>query len=385
VFTVNGVTNVPTAAQISALLPGSSVLRTKDLNLTAPYTIQGAFSVERQLPFRTTFSAAFITSHSVHQLRTRNINAPVCPLQINCLNAPRPDPSKGPIFEYETSGYSNQQQLVLNFRSNISPKISFFGNYRLGFAKGNADGGFPAYSYDLTGEYGRSSFDIRHMFTVGGNITLPWEFTLNPFVVASSGRPFNIITGIDTNGDTLYTERPTFAVLAARCSQLNLTASWCDVGGHDPNAIIPRNWGEGPPSFTVNLRISKNFGFGGKNEAVADNQQGGGGRAGGGGRPGGGVFMGGGGGRPGGGGGDHGFGGFGGGGGGDRRKPYNLNLSINFSNLFNNVNLATPVGNLASFRFGQSTAIAGSFGGFGGGGGSNTANRRIELQARFSW
>jgi hypothetical protein len=78
------------------------------------------------------------------------------------------------------------------------------------------------------------------------------------------------------------------------------------------------------------------------------------------------------------------MGGFGGGG-GDRRKPYNLNLSINFSNLFNNVNLNTPVGNLASARFGQSTSTAGSFGGFGGGGGGGTANRRIDLSARFSW
>lgn len=79
-------------------------------------------------------------------------------------------------------------------------------------------------------------------------------------------------------------------------------------------------------------------------------------------------------------------GGPGGFGGGERRKPYNLNIGINFSNLFNNVNLGTPVGNLASSRFGQSTSISGGFGGFGpGGGGSAAANRRIELQARFSW
>ncbi|MER3632738.1 MAG: hypothetical protein C4325_11770 [Blastocatellia bacterium] len=79
-----------------------------------------------------------------------------------------------------------------------------------------------------------------------------------------------------------------------------------------------------------------------------------------------------------------GFGGFFGG--SDTRKPYNLNLSVNFSNLLNTVNLANPVGNLASSRFGQSIATAGSFGGFGpGGGGISSANRRIELQARFSW
>ena len=75
-------------------------------------------------------------------------------------------------------------------------------------------------------------------------------------------------------------------------------------------------------------------------------------------------------------------GGFGGG-----RKPYNLNLSINFSNLLNKVNFAAPISNLSSGRFGEYTSITGGFGGFGpgGGGGGGAANRRIELSARFSW
>jgi len=71
-------------------------------------------------------------------------------------------------------------------------------------------------------------------------------------------------------------------------------------------------------------------------------------------------------------------------GGGDVRKPYNLNISVDVTNIFNNVNYAAPIGNLASERFGQVTSIQGSFGGFGGFGGGS-ANRRIVLQARFSW
>jgi hypothetical protein len=386
VFTVGGVTNVPTVAEIAALLPGSNTIRQVSPDLTAPYTMQGAFSVERSLPYRTTVSMSYIFSRSLHTLRFRDINAPICPVQtVQCTNAVLPNPGAGPIFEYESSGIQKQQQLIINFRSNLSPKISLFGNYRLGFSKGDSDNlSFPAYSYDLAGEFGRSSGDIRNMFTIGGNITLPWQFSVSPFIIATSGRPFNIIRGIDFNGDTLLTERPTFGELGARCSALNLNAPWCNVSGFDPNAIIPRNFGEGPGSFVANLRVSKNFGFGGKNEATAGNQRGGGGggnRGGGGGGRGGARGGGGGGigaiGGPGGG-----FGGFGGGG-GDRRKPYNLNLSINFQNLFNNVNLNAPVGNLASPRFGQSTALGGGFGGFGGGGG--TANRRIELSARFSW
>jgi hypothetical protein len=305
-------------------------------------------------------------------LRSRNINAPICAEQIDCLDAPRPDPSQGNIFQYESSGILNQNQLIVNFRSTPMPGISLFGNYRYGFSEGDSDGAgsFPAYSYDLADEFGRSSFDIRHNFFFGGSFSLPWGISMSPFVIANTGRPFNITRGEDLNGDSIFNERPTFAELGARCAELGLNASFCDVAGEDPTAIIPRNYGQGPKFFNVNLRVSKNFGFGSTESSGADAGAAGGPR--GGGIPG--IGRGG---R----GGMRRMGGFGGGG---ERKPYNLNLGISFNNLFNKVNLGNPVGNISSSRFGQSTGTQGSFGGFGGFGGGS-ANRSITLSARFSW
>jgi hypothetical protein len=391
VFTIGGVTNVPTAAQIQAVLPQSNTIRQVAPDLQAPYTVQAAIGVERQLPGKTTLASYFISSRILHQLRSRNINAPVCPTQENCMTAPRPEPAIGNLNEYESSGTTKQNQFIINFRTNFNPKYSLFGNYRLGFAKGDTDGAgsFPAYSYDLTGEYGRTAFDIRHSFIIGGNLTMPWKVTLNPFIIAQSGRPFNITRGEDLNRDALFTERPTFGELQSRCTFLNLNAAYCDIGSNDPNSIIPRNYGIGPSYFSVNMRVSRNFGFGhvaatqartGDN-AGGNRQGGGGGR---GGRGGGGAAI---------------AGGFGGGargggfgGGSDSRQPYNLNVGLNFTNLLNNVNFGPPVGVLNSFRFGQSISTAGGFGGFGGGGGgggfgggSTAANRRVELQLRFSW
>jgi hypothetical protein len=74
-------------------------------------------------------------------------------------------------------------------------------------------------------------------------------------------------------------------------------------------------------------------------------------------------------------------------GGGGEAKRYTINLSINFSNLLNHVNLSPPVGNLSSSSFGESLGLGGAFGGFGGfGGGSGGAgNRRITAQLRFSF
>jgi hypothetical protein len=56
-------------------------------------------------------------------------------------------------------------------------------------------------------------------------------------------------------------------------------------------------------------------------------------------------------------------------------------------NIFNNVNLATPIGNLSSPLFGESNGIISGFGGGGGGGGAApaTANRKIDLQVSFNF
>jgi hypothetical protein len=156
--------------------------------------------------------------------------------------------------------------------------------------------------------------------------------------------------------------------------------------------MIPRNFGEGPGSTTVNVRVSKTWSFGSEggssNTRNRQDQQGnqqrdgrnstimGGGMAGRG--PGGGGQ---GGGAPRGGFGGPGGGGFGGPGGGNGR--YNLTFSVNFNNLLNHTNLGNPVGNLGSLLFGQSTSTAGGFGGFGGG--NPAYNRRIDAQIRFSF
>ena len=385
IFGLNGVTNVPTAAQLGTINPLANTIRVISPDTQAPYTMQGLFTIERQLPYKTTVSATFSTARTLHSLRSVNINAPVCPPSVTCpvtnqaaLTLLRPDPTQGNLYQFETTGTSNQQQLIINFRSFLSAKFTLFGNYRLGYAKSDTDGGYPAYTYDRNGEYGRSSFDTRHFFIIGGRFGLPFNFSASPFILASSGRPFNITTGFDTNGDSIFAERPTYSVLNERCQQLKLTNSFCNIGGitNPDTTIIPRNYGSGPSNFTVNLRLDRTFGFGKSPQrtAAATTPDGGtpsvgGGRGGRGGR----------------GGGRGGFGGDGFGG-GNERKPYNLTLGLNASNLLNTTNLGTPISNISSSRFGQFNSTAGGFGGFrGGGGGSDSGNRRIELQMRFSF
>ncbi len=388
-FTLDGVTNVPTVEMLTAFARPQTTWRMSD-DLQAPYTIQSSISLERQLPGNWTFSATFINSRSLHLLRARNINAPLPGTFIPGLagSGVRPLGNLSNIYEYESSGRLNQNQLLLGINNRLNRTFSIFARYSLGKVESDTDGAgsFPANQYDLASEWGRASFDVRHRFIVGGTINAPWGVRLSPLVMLTSGRPFNITTGRDTNGDSLFTERPAFAT--------DLTKPGVIVtrfGAFDPNPapgqeLIPRNFGNGPSFFNVNLGVSRTFGFGGNrnsNSAANASGQDGSGAGAGGGRGG----AGGGGGRRGGGGGGFGRGG-GGGRGGDSSSDgsrYSLTFSVQFQNLLNKTNEGTPVGNLSSPLFGESLSTAGGFGGGGGGGNPAAGNRRIIGQVRFNF
>ncbi|HEY0048532.1 MAG TPA: TonB-dependent receptor [Pyrinomonadaceae bacterium] len=370
IFTRNGVSNVPTVSRLAAFAQPQTT-RVVAPDLQAPYTIQSAAGVERQLPFKTSFSATFVSAQTRRLLRSRNINAPI--------DGVRPNSAGGNIFQYESSGRFNQSQLIFNLRSNFIDGISIFANYAFGKAKSDSDGAatFPANSYDLRGEYGDALLDIRHRFVIGGNFEAPFGINLSPFITFRSGAPFNITTGTDANGDALFNDRPAFAAdLNRQCNfgtATNPSIRDCVVqtefGSFDlqpiaGQTIIPRNYGRGSEFFVVNLRATKEFGFGGEKKGASNRGQGGGGNRGGINNP-----LGVGGGQR---------------GGGDNESKYKLELSMQIRNLFNRTNGGTPVGNLRSEFFGQPVSLAGGFG-FGGGGSQAAGNRRIEFEVEFSF
>jgi hypothetical protein len=221
-------------------------------------------------------------------------------------------------------------------------------------------------------------------------VSAPLNIRVSPFVTIQSGAPYDVVLGRDIYGDTLKNARPTFASASCPSADPTQFGDFCTapIPGVS-NDLVPRNYLTGAGLVSLNMRVSRTFGFGarrGGNNALAQ----GGGDPGGGGRGG----MGGGGGRggPGGGGGMR-MGGGGGGrggmfGGGDTTEHrYNLTISAMFNNVINHDNPGGFVGNLNSPQFGQPTSINSGFGGGpgGGGGGSVANNRRVELQMRFTF
>jgi hypothetical protein len=212
------------------------------------------------------------------------------------------------------------------------------------------------------------SFDVRHRFTLTGSFDTRWGIGFFPLIIASSGAPFNIITGLDRNGDTLFLDRPAFATDLTRASVRRTALGNFDLLPLPGAQIIPRNLGDGPGYFSVNFRIAKTFGFGsvaaplaraqgpgpagkgtssqpaasGKTPAAAPQAS-----------------------RP-------------------EDRPYKLTVSLFVANLLNHTNKGTPIGNLSSPLFGTSNSLSG-VGKFTFGASSAQSNRSVSLRAEFQF
>jgi hypothetical protein len=356
-------------------LPGSvSPIYQVSPVLHAPYIMQTAFSMERQITKIANLTLTYLNARGVHQLMSL------------VDNAPQPDPPiypfsgipQTPVFQYTSAGVFRQNQLIANFNIRAGSKVSLFGYYSLNYANsdpigstnnGSFSNNFPSDQHDVKLDYGRASFAIRDRVFFGGTIGLPYAFRLSPFMIFNSGTPYNVTVGQDLADDLQFNVRPAFGSYAAGACPFPSPAACAAnyVIPTTPNSQIPINYLTGPSNFTLNLRLAKSFGFGpelGKNAAQSGGPSGG--PRGGGGGPGGGGF---------------GRGGPGGmfGGGPATTRRYNLTFSVNARNALNKVNAATPIGVLSSPNFGQSLALV------GGPFSTGAANRNIELQAMFNF
>ena len=393
---------VPGVPPLSLLTATTQATYLVDKNFRAPYMMQTAIGMERALPGRTTLSLNFVNTRGVHVLRERDINAPLPQSYVPANQAAgtsavivRPYPVNNDIYLYESSGIFKQLQLITNVNTRVNSHVSVQGFYVYGQAHSNAQG-LPMDNYNVSLDWGRAQFDVRHRAFLGGNVGLPLKLVLAPFVTMSSGLPFNITTGNPFYGDGILNERPAFApagasiggpIISKTINGKTYVLNTKPVLG-DP--YIPVNYGDGPNQFSVNFRLSRTWGWGERTTGGNPDQFGGPGGPGG---PGGGGRggRGGGGGMRGGGGGFGGFGGPRGGGGfgnvGGTGKKYNLTATISARNAFNHVNFGQPNGVISSPFFGESTSLAGGGGPGGGFGGSGSAagNRRIEMQLRFTF
>jgi len=216
-------------------------------------------------------------------------------------------------------------------------------------------GTYPSNPYSQVGEYGPSAYDIRNRAFIGGSINTKWNLRFSPFINLNSGAPFDITSGSDEYGTSLFNSRPGFATDPTKPGVVMTPYGLLDPNPTPGEKLVPRNFGRGPGNYTVNLRVAKSFGFGPEKESASGNTPGsmGANRP-----PMGGIFN-----SP------------------LTDRKYNVTVAMQGRNLLNHTNPGAIVGDITSPLFGQANSMAGNNGQFS----ENANNRRLELQMRFNF
>ncbi len=215
------------AAALPTALPPSIELLAADLQ-TPSIWVTG-FSLESQLPWKLILAADYRLERGLHLLRSRNLNAP------QPGSGLRPLPHAGNINQYESSASSSIQTFTVNLRGRWKlGDVS--AQYRYLQAYGDTEGAefLPVDNFNLRPEWGRLVQDRRHRLQLVGTAQLPRGFRLGLISSLSSGRPFDITTGADDNGDTEVNDRP---------------------------AGMRRNSGHGPSFAKLDVRLGKEWVF----------------------------------------------------------------------------------------------------------------------------
>lgn len=184
----------------------------KDLGLALTY--QGTRGRKLPLAFNTNLAAAGMLPDGRRRWSTTN----------------RPNPKFGNIFVSNSIGEQDYDGLVMTLTKRHSKGFSLQGAYHLSRTNGAAFAddftGFgiftsPSDPLDVNVDRGPGDFDMRHRFTLTGvaepkfnNLNKGLGVLLNGWqmssrLIASAGYAFNATTGQDTNGDTIFNDRPT--------------------------------------------------------------------------------------------------------------------------------------------------------------------------------
>ena len=301
----------------------ASVIRSASLD--QPIVQQASIGMERPLAAWADLRTDYMRTRGSNSLRSVNVNAPV--------NGVRPDPAVGNLTEIQSTGRRAADRFTVGLNARYIPRrILGMVTYQYTNARNFSDfpTALPSNSLDPNADWGPSAQDVRHRIFFNFNTPLANGVRLGINAQGSSALPYNITTGLDNNGDTVFNDRA---------------------------QGVTRNSARGATQWTTNIRLNKSIGLGGARAGgpnmplpppppppggSAMNQRVGGGPGG----PGGGdgpqmVVLDGG------------------------AARYRLDIYANIQNAFNNVNYNAFIGNQLSPFFGTATSAG--------------APRRVEL------
>jgi hypothetical protein len=171
--------------------------------LVQPKRALGLLALTQQISPTFGVNVGYSHTNGWDRFRGRNVNAP--------LDGVRPNPALGNITEVESTAKLRVDSVNVGLNFNLPKRRTFvFANYAFNRQLSNGDGAFslPADSYDLAAEWGRVGGVPRHIASTVMNTGLTKAIRFAVSASARSGAPYNLTTGRDNNGDTVFNDRP---------------------------------------------------------------------------------------------------------------------------------------------------------------------------------
>jgi hypothetical protein len=220
--------------------------------LLNPYTQQANFGVERELAPKLVLSVDYVFQRTIKIDRLLDLNPPApfirtAPGQTRsaaAADATRPiTPVNNGFRRIQaviSNGTSSYNALQVNLNKRFSNRVSFLVSYAWSHTINDmeTDNNFDPNDANLYGRSERASslLDQRYRASLSGWYDLPAGFSVGTFTLLASGRPYNITTGVDNNGDSTTSDRPV-------------------ING----AVVGRNAGRGTPVYNAGVFAQREF------------------------------------------------------------------------------------------------------------------------------
>ena len=228
---------------------------------------------QRELVSRLAVMTGYFGSKGTHLILRRNINQPIEGARpfstVSLSSSILPGTPLGNITQVESTGNSSYNALWTSIsgrlRGGLQIDASYTWSKSLDYNSLSSQGIVVQDSYNLRGDRGLSSFDVRHRFVARVIFNLPFRgnrlienWQLAMIVQTQSGNPVNIVTTTSTVTGVANTVRPD---VAGRIVSIRSVDRWFDTSVFAPASQfgdLGRNVIIGPGFANTDFSIIKN-------------------------------------------------------------------------------------------------------------------------------
>jgi hypothetical protein len=261
VYPENG---IPADSPLNQNLPLSDISFFDD-DFQNARTTRANIGVEREVMPDLSVGADYVFADTPNDQRRINGNLPLPPTTFDAVGrglytGARVDPGYNQFWIEESTARRRYNAATVSVKKRLSNRYQFQAFYTLSQLKTDDDnerdsGGFKnTQPENLDADYADSELDIRHRIVGSAVIDMPLGFVFSTLVQANTGRPYRILSGVDSNGDRNFND----SAVVNDSNRARAEAAGQDV----EDGLQPRDAARQGSAFLMDIRVAKLFDFG---------------------------------------------------------------------------------------------------------------------------